>query len=106
MDLLDINLLDEDDPFEMDRQEVHLAKHPGREARDAFDVWESDPVFYPAKPPADWLMVGDVGGSVLVVPIAKADSGKSDKCRPIGCYPAPPNLERQYREDRRKPRDA
>jgi hypothetical protein len=37
---------------------------------DIEDVWASDPLFYPAKPPAHWLMCGEVSGRVLVVPLA------------------------------------
>ena len=55
---LDLELLDEDDPFEIDDQAAHLFKHPHRSLDDIRDVWVSDPVFYPAKPPAHWLMVG------------------------------------------------
>ena len=37
---------------------------------DVYDVWRADPQFYPAKPPAHWLMVAEVSGRVLVVPLA------------------------------------
>lgn len=99
-DLLDLDLLDEDDPFEIDEQAAHLFKHAGLGIDDIYDVWRSDPLFYPAKPPAVWLMVSEVAGRVLVVPLAPADSGDSTKCRPIGCYDAAEQLARRYREDR------
>lgn len=67
---------------------------------DILEVWRSGPVFYPAKPPADWLMLADIGGRVLVVPLARPDSGDPARCRPIGCYVATRGLAQRYREDR------
>ncbi|KAA0232048.1 MAG: hypothetical protein EDR02_18760 [Actinobacteria bacterium] len=99
-DLLDIDLLAEDDPFEIDDQAAHLFKHAPLGIDDVAEVWESDPLFYPAKPPADWLMVAEVAGQVLVVPLAEPDSGDSTKCRPIGCYVAADHLADRYRKDR------
>jgi hypothetical protein len=63
----DLDLLDEEDPFEIDSQAAHLFKHPHLGIDDIDDVWASDPLFYPAKPPAHWLMCAEVGGRVLVV---------------------------------------
>src|SRR5665811_305804 len=48
----------------------------------------SQPLFYPARPPAHWLMVAEVSGRVLTVPLAPANSGGRRRCRPIGCYVA------------------
>jgi hypothetical protein len=98
--LLDPELLDDHDPFEVDIQAAHLFKHPHLGVDDVHDVWISDPVFYPAKPPAHWLMCAEVAGTVLVVPIAPSRSGDRQKCRPIGCYPASQNLTDHYRRDR------
>jgi hypothetical protein len=98
--LFDIDLLDEDDPFEIGRQAAHLFKHSGLGLDDVHDVWRSDPLFYPAKPPAHWLMIAELGGRVLVVPLAPPDSGDPMKCRPIGCYEAADQLAKRYREDR------
>ena len=67
---------------------------------DIDDVWASDPLFYPAKPPAHWLMCAEVGGRVLVVPLAPSRSGDPGRCRPIGCYLAADSLTAQYRRDR------
>ena len=100
VELLDIDLLDEDDPFEIDRQAAHLFKHPHLGIDDVYDVWRADPLFYPAKPPAHWLMVAEVAGRVLVVPLALPDSGHARRCRPIGCYVAAEHLAARYREDR------
>jgi len=98
--VVDLDLLDDDDPFEVDRQAAHLFKHAGLGLDDVYEVWRSDPIFYPAVPPADWLMVAEVAGDVLVVPLAPPDSGLTTMCRPIGCYRASVELAAQYREDR------
>ena len=84
----------------MDVQAAHVFKHPRLGIDDVYDVWRSEPLFYPAKPPADWLMVAEVEGRVLVVPLALADSAGPAKCRPIGCYVAAVHLAKRYREDR------
>ncbi len=96
----DLDLLDENDPFEIDSQVAHLFKHPHLGTDDIEDVWASAPLFYPAKPPAHWLMYGEVSGRVLVVPLAPARSGDPHNCRPIGCYEASPGLAARYRRDR------
>jgi hypothetical protein len=77
-----------------------LFKHPHRGLADVLEVWAADPLFYPARPPAHWLMVAEVSGTVLVVPIAPSRSGDPRRCRPIGCYQASELLARSYREDR------
>jgi hypothetical protein len=96
----DLDLLDDEDPFEIDDQAAHLFKHPRLGIEDVYEVWRSDPLFYPAKPPAHWLMVAEVAGSVLVVPLAPPDSQDPTTCRPIGCYVAATHLATRYREDR------
>jgi hypothetical protein len=98
-DLLDPDLLG-DDPFEVDSQAAHLFKHPHLGLHDVVDVWENAPTFYPAKPPAHWLMVAEVEGRVLIVPIAPARDKDSHRCRPIGCYEAASGLASTYRRDR------
>ena len=96
----DPGLLDEQDPFEIDAQAAHLFKHPYLGVADVEEVWASDPLFYPAKPPAHWLMCAEVSGRVLVVPLAPSRSGDPRRCRPIGCYEAAHELATQYRRDR------
>ncbi len=96
----DVDLLDEQDPFEIDAQAAHLFKHPHLGIEHIDDVWSSDPLFYPAKPPAHWLMCAEVSGPVLVVPLAPSRSGNPRRCRPIGCYEAAPALAVQNRRDR------
>lgn len=56
----DVDELDETSPFDIDEQASHLFKHPGLGVDDVRDVWTSAPLFYPAKPPAHWLMVAEV----------------------------------------------
>lgn len=99
-ELLDVEALDDDNPFEIDRQAAHLFKHTGLGTADIYDVWRSDPLFYPAKPPAHWLMVAEVSGTVLLVPLAPSDHDDPRRCRPIGCYVASKHLADQYLEDR------
>ena len=94
-------MLSNADPFEIDTQSAHLFKHPNRGIDDIREVWASNPLFYPAKPPAHWLMVAEVaGGTVLMVPLAPSRDGDPTRCRPIGCYPASEHLADQYRRDR------
>ena len=76
------------------------SKHAPLGIDDIHEVWEADPLFYPAIPPAHWLMVAEVAGRVLVVPLAPPDSDNPAKCRPIGCYEAAKNLADEYRRDR------
>lgn len=98
-EMLDPDLLG-DDPFEVDTQAAHLFKHPHLGIDDILDAWENDPLFYPAKPPAHWLMVAEVDGRVLVVPIAPSRGGDPSRCRPIGCYEAGAGLTAIYQRDR------
>lgn len=79
---------------------LHICSgHPHLGIDDLFDVWVSDPLFYPANPPAHWLMCAEVAGNVLVVPIAPSRAGDPRKCRPIGCYVASQHLADQYGKD-------
>ncbi len=50
-ELFDLDLLDEEDPFEIDAQAAHLFKHPRLGIEDIREVWASDPMFYPANHP-------------------------------------------------------
>ena len=100
MERFDPDLLDDDWPFEIDHQVSHLFKHPHLGVDDIRDMWASEPLFYPAKPPAHWLVVPEVGGQVLMVPLAPSTTGDPSRCRPIGCYLAADHLARRFREDR------
>jgi hypothetical protein len=99
-DLFDLDQLDDNDPFEIDSQAAHLFKHAGLGIEGIQDVWRSDLLFYPAKPPADWLMVAEVHGEILVVPLAPSDLNDPTRCRLIDCYVAAKNLADRYLEDR------
>lgn len=95
----DLDLLDPEDPFEVDGgNKVHLFKHlPSDDGgkpvtvdpEDALDVYiYGDPDYYPADEggQADWLMVGMVPGLLLCIPLAPPKSGDVRFCRPIGIY--------------------
>lgn len=95
----DVNLLDPEDPFEIDDgNRIHLIKHlatddAGRPVavgpEDVLDLYiYGDPDYYPANEDgqADWLMVGMVPGLLLCVPLAPPNSGDARFCRPIGIY--------------------
>jgi hypothetical protein len=71
---------------------------------DIYEIWNSDPLFYPVKPPAHGLMVAEIAGEVLMVPLAPSDHDDPTRCRPIGCYLAAKHLADRYKEDRRPPR--
>ncbi len=100
MEPFDLQTLDENHPFEIDTQAAHLFKHPRMGTDVIRAVWSSDPVFYPARPPAHWLMVAEVAGTVLVIPLAPSRARDPRRCRPIGCYVASQLLANQYRRDR------
>jgi hypothetical protein len=95
----DYGLLDDEDPFEVDTQLIHLYKHEGLGLEDAYEVLEDTPLFYPAAyQPAHWLLTGEVpGGDILAIPLCPGQTPQ--KARPIGVYPAPGWLDRQYRQD-------
>ena len=99
-DRFDPDLLSGDEVFEIDAQAAHLFKHPYLGIEDVYEVWASDPLFYPAKPPAHWLMRAEVAGWVLMVPLAPCRDGDPRRCRPIGCEEASAELEAHYRRDR------
>ena len=50
--LLDPDALQDEAPFEIDDQAAHPFKHAELGIDDIYDVWRSDPLFYPAVPPA------------------------------------------------------
>lgn len=99
MDRLDVDLLDADDPFEVDQDNApHLAKHlvmvDGRPVRVSIDdvralfawgavrFYESDQ----SRGPAHWLIVCRIEDAVITVPIVPAANGDPSKCRPIGLF--------------------
>lgn len=97
----DLASLDGEDPFEIDDDNrPHLFKHGPFGVEDLYDVWWSDPRFWRAHPPADWIMIGQVPGDVLVIPLAKPRSGDPRKARPIGVYRATQSEAARYRQER------
>lgn len=100
----DYDLLDDEDPFELDwGNRPHLYKHGTLSEGDLYDVWDNEPLFFPApaEGAADWLMVAEVpGGDILMIPLAKPNSGDPRKARPIGLYEAGPSLKERYLEER------
>jgi hypothetical protein len=99
----DLEALDPDAPFELDDGNLpHLAKHAPFAAEDAIDGWTfGNPLFYPAAPDgaADWLMVAQVPGALILVPLAPPTSGDPRQCRPIGVYTPSVDLAQRYRDD-------
>ena len=92
---LDLDLVDDTDPFEID--------DPPFTHADLAEAWSfGEPRFYPATPagPADWLMVALLAGEGLVlVPLAPANSGDPRRCRPIGIYRPSQALVDRYLKD-------
>jgi hypothetical protein len=106
----DLDLLNPDDPFEIDgANRPHLYKHlPMADGRyvvvgveDILDVYHfGDPMYEPAEEggAADWLMIGEVPEIVLVVPLAPPRKPDPTKCRPIGLDGASEDERRRHRE--------
>ncbi len=65
-----------------------------------YEIWNSDPLFYPAIPPAHWLMIAEIAGEVVMVPLAPSGRGDPSRRWPIGCYVAAKHLADQDKEDR------
>lgn len=104
----DVDLLDREDPFEIDDgNRPHLYKHLPQADRggyvavgpeDILDVYlYGDPTYFEGKEggDADWLMIGSVPGLVIKVPLAPPRSGDVRQCRPIGIYK--PSVEERNR---------
>ena len=72
-ELLHLDVLEEQDPFEIDAQAAHLFKHPHLGLGDVYDVWVNDPLFYPAN---GALSDGGRGG--------RHRSGRADRAIAIG----------------------
>jgi hypothetical protein len=96
----DCEALDDEDPFEIDPLRAHLFKHEGLDLCDISEVWTDNPIFYPGREdgPADWLMVGEVTGDTVLVPLAAGST--PNKAKPIGVYKITGgNLDKVYKED-------
>jgi hypothetical protein len=105
----DIDLLDPENPFEIDDgNRVHLIKHlpeddHGRPVpvgpEDLLDIYlYGDPSYFEANEDgaADWLMVGIVPGLMVCVPLAPPNSRDARTCRPIGIYSPSGEDRRRY----------
>ena len=60
--------------------------------------------YYEAPPEAGdahWLMVGEIDGVLITVPLAPPKSGDPAKCRPIGIFKTGSGLRTKYLEDTR-----
>lgn len=104
LERFDTDLIDPDDPFELDLDNgPHLVKH-GYTVDDVYDVFYEEPLFYeaPEDGPADWLMTGSVPGDILTVPLAPPNSGDVTKARPIGIYRTSEADRETYLSDRRE----
>lgn len=99
----DPHLLADGEPFELDVDNLpHLAKHTPFTHEDLVDAWVSGEPLFVAAPhgPADWLMLAELAGEVLVIPLARARSGSPRQARPIGIYRAGAVLSSLYRMER------
>jgi hypothetical protein len=99
MERLDVDALDDDDPFEIDAKNAsHLFKHLLMDDKHPVVITIGDVRDYyawggvqfveadPERGPAHWLMVCRIEGVVVTVPIVPARSGDPKKCRPIGLF--------------------
>ncbi len=67
---------------------------------DIYEIWNSDPLFYPAKPPAHWIMVAErFAGEVAMVPPPHPTPLSPTKRRPTRGYVAAKYVADRYRED-------
>lgn len=110
----DLDGLDPEDPFEIDMGSLpHTYKHffwrDGRQVkvdlRDILDLYLWGAARYYEAPPeagdAHWLMVGEIEGLLVTVPLAPPNSGDPAKCRPIGIFTTGSGLRKKYLEDTR-----
>lgn len=92
----DIDLLDLEDPFEIDDGNTpHLAKHAPFTHETLDEAWRfGEPRFFEAASggAADWLMIAEVTGEGLVI-VPLAPGTTVHQCRPIGIYK--PNRQQQ-----------
>ncbi len=113
----DIDLLDPEDPFEIDdANRPHLYKHlPTAGAKqisvgveDLYDMYLSgNPLYYPASEEgeADWLLFAEVPGIMLIAPLAPPRASSPSICRPIGLYGATQAERERYLSDLREEED-
>lgn len=95
---LNIEDIDQDDPFEFDRWNMsHLAKHALYTYEDVYDAFFDNPIFVDAPhEPALWLMIAAVPGDIVIVSLMRAD--RAEQLRPIGIYSANKKHREVYRD--------
>jgi hypothetical protein len=96
---LNPELIDQDDPFEIDDGNApHLAKHAPFTQDDALDAFFDNPIFVDApRRPALWLMIAEIPGDIVVIPLVPAVS--PTQVRPIGIYSAGMDHREVYRNE-------
>jgi|SRR5215207_1821469 len=102
-DGFDPSLVEPNDPFELDDwNRAHLAKYAPFTEESVLDAWADPGMFFAIAADdrsADWLMIADVGGAIVQVPLAPSQSGDPRRCRPIGVYAATAAQIERYREE-------
>jgi hypothetical protein len=88
-ELFDLDLLAEEDSFEIDAQSAHLFKHPTLGIENIREVWASDPMSLPRQttPLADGRRPRRQRPDVPLVP---SRDGNPKRCRPSAAI-GPPN---------------
>jgi hypothetical protein len=61
---LDPDVLDDEDPFEVDTQAAHLLSILALACKTSITPGQATRSFYPAKPPAHWLICAEVAESL------------------------------------------
>lgn len=75
----------------------HLAKHQPYTQEDVYDAFFDSPIFVDAPhEPALWLMIAEVPGDIVIIPLMEAT--RSDQLRPIGIYSASYTHREVYRD--------
>lgn len=110
----DLDGLDPKEPFEIDMESLpHFYKHfflrDGRpikvELEDILGLYLWGAVRYYEAPTeagdAHWLLVGEIDGLLVTVPLAPPNSGDPGKCRPIGIFMTGSGLRKKYLEETR-----
>jgi len=90
-DTFDPDLLDDDDPFEIDEGNLpHLVGH-GFGLTDLWELWEGTPYWSEDEQhPGRLKLHGPIPGDYLVVPCAASSSGDVHRCRPITIFSVGP----------------
>ncbi|HWL41296.1 MAG TPA: hypothetical protein VNQ73_00030 [Ilumatobacter sp.] len=95
---LDLDRLNQDDPFEVDQvNAAHLAKHDHFATDDLYDAFADNPIFVGAPhEPALWLMIAEIPGDIVIIPLMRARN--PTQVRPIGIYRANTRYRKVFRD--------